>query len=242
MPLAWGGMCFRDSGGPGLPLVFLHGTGCDASDWDAVLPGLPAGVRSIRPDFRGHGDSDVPRGAFRLRDLAADVLALADLLSLERMALVGHSLGGMVAICAAGASRRVAALVLLEGWTSLEASRALTGDRYYGGLGPDTEAAVRRKARSTRRRFPDAVWEPFWESVEAFDGSAWLGSARIPVLEAYGAVGRTETTRAGLRVPESPWIRVAWVEGAGHFLPHARPAEVAGLCAEAAKGLEGRHG
>ena len=65
----WGEMAYLDSGDSGCPLLFLHGTGCDSSDWIAVIEELSRNLRCIALDFRGHGQSTVPTQPFTLADL-----------------------------------------------------------------------------------------------------------------------------------------------------------------------------
>jgi 3-oxoadipate enol-lactonase len=230
--LNWGNAFYADSGGDGSPLLFLHGTGCDSRDWDRVVAKLP-GARAVRMDFRGHGRSDVSSARFTLDDLAEDSLALIDRLDLTDVLLVGHSLGGMVAMAAASRSDRVGGLVLLEGWTRLRGVNAFGPGRFYGGLDRRRIEAIRRKDAKTRARFDPAAWAHFWESVEAFDASEFLASARIPVLEVYGARGRIGSTRARLMIPDNPRIRLEWIPDSGHYLPHERPDDVARLCLRA---------
>ena len=62
----WGEMFFCDSGGSGVPLLFLHGTGCDSADWDLVISELPREQRHITLDFRGHGQSTAPIEPFTI--------------------------------------------------------------------------------------------------------------------------------------------------------------------------------
>jgi len=115
----WGRTAYFESGGAGFPILFLHGTGCDSSDWAGVLESLPQHLRLVCMDFRGHGDSSDSSEPFTLQDLAQDALLLADHLGLSEFLVAGHSLGGMVGIEAATRATAVAGLVLLEGWTSL---------------------------------------------------------------------------------------------------------------------------
>jgi pimeloyl-ACP methyl ester carboxylesterase len=231
----WGRQWYSDSEGAGACLLFLHGSGCDSADWDATLAHLGPGFRTVTMDFRGHGRSDAPATPFGLPDLAGDVLALLDALGIERATLVGHSLGGMVAVEAASRSGRVAGLVLLEGWTRLAAASAFEGERFYGGLDAAAVRRIRAKAARTTQRFDPAVWNGFWASVERFDGLPFLRSARIPVVEAYGALGRTAAAVERLLVPNRPTLSWVWVPEAGHYLPHERPDAVARLCAEAGR-------
>ena len=83
--MSWGEMAYHDSGNQLLSLIFLHGTGCDASDWGPVIDGLPRDRRFIALDFRGHGQSTVPTQPFTLADLAEDVLYLSDNLATSRV-------------------------------------------------------------------------------------------------------------------------------------------------------------
>ena len=197
-------MAYRDEGTGGPPLLFLHGTGCDTSDWDGVISNLGSEGRTLRLDFRGHGDSDVPHEPFTVKDLATDVGQLMESLDLPPVVICGHSLGGMVAMEIARRPSKVAGLVLLEGWTSLAAASAFREPRFYGSLGPAAVATIQDKAQMTRARFEPSIWHGFWKSVEELDASVFLRSTRIPVTEVYGSIGRWEGTVPGLRVPANP--------------------------------------
>ena len=119
---SWGQMAYADNGTAEFALLLLHGTGCDSADWEFTIRELPRDVRVVTLDFRGHGQSDVPTEAFELSDLADDVLLLVEHFQLRGVVLVGHSLGGMVAMEVARRSVPVAGLVLLEGWTRMSAA------------------------------------------------------------------------------------------------------------------------
>jgi len=228
-------MFYEDRGGRGIPIIFLHGTGCDSEDWAGVLAELPAGLRPIVTDFRGHGGSDTPKAVFSLGDLAADVLALVDHLRLSHVVLAGHSLGGMVALEAARWDRRIGGLLLLEGWTRLASASAFSGDRFYGALSSEAVIRIEQKGSDVRGRFDRSVWAAFWKTVEDADAFSFLEQTSVSVVEAYGSMGRCPDTEARLCVPRRPNIELKWIENAGHYLPHERPAEVAALCGYAAK-------
>ena len=224
----WGEMAYLDSGDSGCPLLFLHGTGCDASDWIPVIERLPSEQRCIAPDFRGHGQSTVPTQPFTLASLADDVLFLADFLGIQELVIVGHSLGGMVAMEVARRSSCVVGLVLLEGWTSLaNAGSAFDAGRFYGSLSENEIARIQRKAEGTRNRFQSEVWHDFWESVKNFDAYTYLQGASIRIYEVFGGMGRNDLTERQLRIPPNPNIQWVWVPNAGHYLPHECPAEIA---------------
>ncbi|KJS54193.1 alpha/beta fold hydrolase [Streptomyces rubellomurinus] len=106
-------LAYRVSGRPGgPPLVLLHALGERAADWEVVLPELAPGHRVYAPDLRGHGDSG-RTAAYGLPQMRDDVLAFLDALGLDRVDLVGHSMGGVVAVLVAQAApERVDRLVL----------------------------------------------------------------------------------------------------------------------------------
>ncbi|OGV69532.1 MAG: hypothetical protein A3K19_13925 [Lentisphaerae bacterium RIFOXYB12_FULL_65_16] len=234
LPRPWGRLWYSDSGDRGPALVFLHGSGCDSADWDATIRCLPPGTRVVCVDFRGHGNSDAPRTAFSLRNLASDVLELLRRRRLRRAVLVGHSLGGMVALDAASRSARVAGLVLLEGWTSLDAAgKGFAAGRFYGTLGPAEIRRVQQKFEAAKARVSLPRWAEFWVTVQRFDALDYLRRAQIPIFEVYGELGRLGDSDRLLRVPRNRHIRWHWIAGAGHYLPHETPATVADICAEA---------
>ncbi|WP_213781734.1 alpha/beta hydrolase [Caballeronia sp. dw_276] len=81
------------------PIVFLHGMGDAASVWLGIAPFLCDRFRVLGIDLRGHGESDWSvRQDYRIASYVADVEALLDVLGLDRVSLVGHSLGGAVSI------------------------------------------------------------------------------------------------------------------------------------------------
>jgi pimeloyl-ACP methyl ester carboxylesterase len=82
--------------GQGRPLLLLHGWPEFWLTWEPVMRHLAGRHTLIAPNLRGFGDSDKPEGAFGPADHAADILALLDVLGLDRVGLVGHDVGGAV--------------------------------------------------------------------------------------------------------------------------------------------------
>ncbi|WP_406500490.1 alpha/beta hydrolase [Streptomyces sp. NBC_01590] len=121
----------RDWGGPGQPVMLLHGLAGHAGEWDATARRLSPRYRVVAVDQRGHGASerrpqDVSRAAY-----VTDVITVIDQLELRRPVLVGQSLGGHTAMLTAAAHPEWArALVLI--------------DAGPGGANPDAPAEVGR--------------------------------------------------------------------------------------------------
>ena len=117
MPLIHAGglrQYYRIDGSDGQPaLLLLHSLGCDHAQWDAQAADFQPYFRVLRYDLRGHGGTDAPDGEYTIELLARDALALADGLGIERFALCGLSLGGMIGQwLAARAPERVTHVVL----------------------------------------------------------------------------------------------------------------------------------
>lgn len=79
------------------PLVLLHGLGSSADDWLLQLSAFGPHFRCYTIDLRGHGLSDKPAGRYSIALFASDVIELCHALGLERVHLLGLSLGGLVA-------------------------------------------------------------------------------------------------------------------------------------------------
>ena len=82
-------------------LVFIHGWCCDHTFWLGQLDVFAADYRVVSLDLGGHGASGANRETWSVRGLAGDVQAVVDALPLERVILVGHSMGGPVSLFAA---------------------------------------------------------------------------------------------------------------------------------------------
>jgi pimeloyl-ACP methyl ester carboxylesterase len=106
--------------GAGPAVVCVHGLTANHTCWASVGEALSPAHRVIAYDLRGRGESDTPARGYSLEIHGQDLAGLIDRLGLERVALVGHSLGAKIALrFAARHPRRVAKLVLLDGGIDL---------------------------------------------------------------------------------------------------------------------------
>src|SRR5215208_1088737 len=88
-------------GGSGPVLVLIHGITSSSATWEPVLPALAEHFTIIAPDLLGHGQSDKPAGDYSLGSHACLVRDLMLALGHEQGTIVGHSLGGGIAMQAA---------------------------------------------------------------------------------------------------------------------------------------------
>ncbi|MGW1915853.1 alpha/beta fold hydrolase [Streptomyces sp. NPDC002076] len=84
--------------GRGPAVLLIHGIGDTSDTWADILPGLARDHRIIAPDLTGHGASDKPRADYSVAGFANSMRDLLTVLGIERVTLVGHSLGGGVAM------------------------------------------------------------------------------------------------------------------------------------------------
>jgi len=107
----------------GVPLLLLHGFGNEAHIWDDFAPAIAPYYRTLALDHRGHGDSGWdPEGRYAIDFYVDDVEAVTAQLGIERLVLIGHSLGGRVSTVFAGRHpERVAGLVLVDIGPELDA-------------------------------------------------------------------------------------------------------------------------
>src|SRR3954452_11289230 len=84
--------------GSGPPLVLVHGMVNSSRHWEEVAMRLASDYTVIAPDLIGHGDSATPRGDYSLGAHAASIRDLLTVIGVEQATIVGHSLGGGVAM------------------------------------------------------------------------------------------------------------------------------------------------
>jgi epoxide hydrolase 4 len=216
-----------DTTGPevGEPVVLLHGFPESGWAWRRQIePLAEAGRRVLAPDQRGYGQSDAPVGidAYRIERLVGDVLAVADAAAVQRMVLVGHDWGGIVAwAVAAWHPERVARLVILNA-PHLDAFRGVILRRpgqvlrsaYVGffqlpGL---SEAALSARDFALLRRAMTATARPGTFEPEDLERYArdWRRPGRLTaMLSYYRALARRPRPRIGqVKVP----VTLVWGE------------------------------
>lgn len=103
-------------------LVFAHALGASHSLWAAQVEAFAADYDCIAYDVRGHGQSGVPPGPYRIEQLADDARGLIDALGLAPAVFVGVSMGGMIGMqLALSAPDRVRGLVVADSAASFSA-------------------------------------------------------------------------------------------------------------------------
>ena len=138
-----------DLQGEGPPVVLIHGFGLNRAMWQWQLPALAPDFSVLTYDLLGQGESAPPDGTPGLAMFSAQLLRLMDRCGIERAAVVGFSLGGMIARrFALDRPDRLSALAILNS----------PHDR-----SPDEREAVRARARQTEAHGPSANVEPALE-------------------------------------------------------------------------------
>jgi pyruvate dehydrogenase E2 component (dihydrolipoamide acetyltransferase) len=235
-------------GGPGAPLIFLHGLGGSQSTWQVVLGELVDGHRVAAIDLPGHGTSDRREGAdYTVAGLASAIAEVIEQLKLHQPIVIGHSLGGAVAMNVATTSPSlISGLVLIDS----------------AGLGPEISADLLRLMSSapgaeTARGLLELFYEDHklvvdrgvqemaqtqlaegaWAAQRAVSDAAFgggsqtgatradLGAIRVPVQLIWGELDRvipSEHALAALRA--IPDVSLAIMVGVGH-VPQVEAAQ-----------------
>jgi pimeloyl-ACP methyl ester carboxylesterase len=90
-------VAYRDEGA-GEVLLLIHGLGGSSASWREVVPKMSEKYRVIAPDLVGHGQSDKPYGDYSPATFVAMMRELLDTLGIRKVTVVGHSLGGALAM------------------------------------------------------------------------------------------------------------------------------------------------
>jgi 3-oxoadipate enol-lactonase len=246
--------------GAGPPLLLVQGYAGSADDWPPdFLAALGRSFALVAPDNRGMGGSDLGDPAeLTIDSMAADLEALLDELAIDRVPVVGFSMGGFIAqALAARAPERVESLALLS--TDPGGPDAIRAEPADWGRLVDHSGTPRERASRTisvifppdvAPRFDREFGELVAESQAAFDPTAlaaqeramtqwWAasrdgeGASRIaPVLIGHGAEDVViPPGNAELLATRFPGARVELFAGAGHAFPAQRPEAVADLIA-----------
>jgi 3-oxoadipate enol-lactonase len=129
--------------GEGSTLVLIHGLGMNRQMWQWLAPTLAEHFRVVSYDLIGHGESDKPAGPYAMPDFVDQIRDLADELEIDDFALVGFSLGGLIARAYALAyPEQVNALAILHS---------------AHARSPDERATIRARVRLAKEHGPKAT-------------------------------------------------------------------------------------
>ncbi len=247
---------YREYGDPGAtPLVFLHGLFGSAANWGGVARRFEASHRVILPDLRNHGRSP-HAAAMSYPAMAADLAGLLGRLGVGPAVLVGHSMGGKVAMwLALEAGERVAGLVAVDIAPVRYVDHVSHFEAILAALASvDTDALGDRQEADAllARSLPGPLLRGFLlqNLVHGAGGWRWridLGAIRDsigrlldfppvapgrqylgPVQFVYGAESDYVSPESERAIHELfPFARLRGVAGAGHWVYAQRPDELA---------------
>lgn len=228
-----------DGGIGGLPVVFIHSSGGNTTHWSAQLEHLRGTRRAIALDLRGHGLSQPSiNGNYSLVSMTDDIEAVVNKAGIRKFVLVGHSMGGSVAITYAGIHPdRVAGLLIVDSGGDPKQTpeeqkqqivKAMESDAYTGvtesywnqlliGSDPEVSDRVMKGMKNMPREMViSQVKELLW-----FDPVPALCRYHGPKLSVITPMNDTEYSLHRLQ-PDFPHVVMM---GTGHWLHMDNPEE-----------------
>lgn len=221
-----------DCRGSGEPLLlFIHGWTCRRSYWAPQLSHFASRYRVAAPDLAGHGETGTGRRTrWTVDGLARDMENAAGALGADNIILIGHSMGGAVALeTARGLKQRASGVVLVDTFVI-----------DYGGLAPEVQESI---AAPFETDFPAAIaalveqtsteatppelkerltWEmstadtawalPLWRDLLAWNPAPAFADLQVPIHAINGAL-----IPGSARERCAPHFNEAIIAGAGHF-------------------------
>jgi len=219
--------------------VLVHGWSCDASYWDNQVEALAPTYRVVRVDLAGHGSSGLERTGWTMAAFGQDVKTVADVLKLERMVLVGHSMGGPVVLEAArlmpgrvlavigvdtlhDANETVAPEQLAKYVSSMEADFKGEVNTFVRSMfPPGADPALVDRVAADMASAPPRVAVAAFREFLTFDLKAALRAVAAPVICVNAT---TYPTNVDGNRAYSPSFSAVLMEGVGHFPMLEQPA------------------
>ena len=238
-------LVFFQRPGNGLAVILIHGYPLDHTIWQSVIPLLDKDAHLILPDLRGHGSSQTPEGTYTVDQMAEDVAGLMDFLKIKKAILVGHSLGGYVALAFASKyPHKLLGLGLVASKTNADtpaqkASRqAAIADIKAHGMQPVADAMSKKLVAEPglsaglqaliMKMDPAGAIGALGAMAERSDTSKVLADLKMPVLVIAGtkdALIPIETARQMVELTKN--ITYLELDGVGHMPMLESPIQTA---------------
>lgn len=226
-------------------ILFLHRFGGSSHSWDDVLARLGPGFEVATPDLPGFGSAAGAVGPFDIAAYADAAGSALDAMTSKKLLVVGHSMGGKIALAlAARRPARLAGLVLLspspptaEPMTDAERAAALAGwgDPAYieASIERTTAMPISSDARATEMagmlQTSASAWRSWFEAGSREDISKAMANIEVPATILCGTADRTIPlavlrSEVATRLVDADIIEIP---GSGHLLPVEVPDSVA---------------
>lgn len=234
-------IAFTDEG-QGSTLLFVHGFPLSRGAWSKQVEAFKSNYRVIAPDLRGLGESEATAGSISMARFAADLYALLQHLKADPAILVGHSMGGYVALAFAKAfPQALRGLVLVGtkgGADTAEgaAARRATAEKVQrtgssvvvDAMAPKMLSASNKNAAmaASVRGFmspskPEGVVGALLGMADRPDAGAWLGEVRVPTLVIAGLddiiIPPSESETLAKAIPDA---QLRFIPNAGHLVAY----------------------
>jgi len=233
----------------GVPVLFLHGYGGDLGNWLFNLDALAATAPVIALDLPGHGQSDARLPGTSLAELSAFVDAFLAQIGVDRVHVVGHSLGGAIgAQLALDHPQRVASLALINAAglgaeINADYTRGFASAASRRELKPVVEQLFADPSLASRQMVDDLLkykrMDGVGELLDALQGALFangrqaetpglrLAERDVPLLVVWGAQDRVIPVAHAGHAPPRATVQV--LEGAGHMAMMEQAGEVNAL-------------
>ena len=222
-------------------IVFVHGWTCDSSSWAGQVPALAKTYRVITLDLPGHGQSGMPAdGKFSMDLFARAVEAVRQEADVERIVLVGHSMGvPVIRQYARRYPQHVAALVAVDGPLDMSQfggggaipapppltgaeGRAVREKMIRSMFVPETPARLQQQILTMMLKAPEATAAGAMAAM--FDpGLRVADVTSVPALAVYAGTAKMPDPAATKKA--LPNLESVQMTGTGHFLMMEKPDE-----------------
>jgi pimeloyl-ACP methyl ester carboxylesterase len=223
-----------DVGGRGdTAIVFVHGWACDRSYFAPQVAHFGVRHPVVTVDLRGHGESGRPEpgpDAYLIGALRDDVLAVARDAGFDRPVVIGHSLGGLVALACAASAGDVRAAVMVDPAPIVNERRkqffrdvadtvehdddASWRTEFVNGMFLPSDTARREEIISGMTQLPPRIAAALVLAMGQFDGAAALAAVDVPLLS-IGSAAPSDAAADLRKACRS--ITVGQTVGSGHF-------------------------
>ncbi|MDQ2804525.1 MAG: alpha/beta hydrolase [Pseudomonadota bacterium] len=227
------GLGYEERGAGEPALVLMHGILCSRRYLAPQLAHFSRRHRTVSIDLRGHGESDAPDQEYTIDVFVDDIAWMCEQLELARPILIGHSLGGIIALAAAAYRPTLpAAIVALDSvlvpppdragvmrelFISLRSGDHVSAAREYFSLlfGSGHDAELRRWILEEIGHVPRHVALSAWENAFFnFDTAAAARACRLPFLYIDAGTPNVNLEQLGRLCPT---LVIGRTVGAGHF-------------------------